>query len=78
MLSTRQTGAVAVTRKVNMKRYALVGSGIKSISHLTQESTIFMADCEKLFILVNEPILKEYLLKQYQHAEPLDDLRVFI
>ena len=64
----------AVTRKVNMKRYALVGSGIKSISHLTQESTIFMADCEKLFILVNEPILKEYLLKQYQHAEPLDDL----
>lgn len=54
------------------KQLIVIGSGIKSIAHLSVEAVAHIKQSEKLFYLVNEPILQEWLLKNNQTAEPLD------
>jgi len=52
----------------------LVGSGIKSISHLTVEAKAYITQAEKVLYLVNEPILQEWIEKQNPSAESLDKI----
>ena len=44
-----------------MKVLALVGTGIKTISHLTEEAKGYICNCDKVLYLVNEPLLEIYI-----------------
>lgn len=46
-----------------MKLLALVGSGIKTISHITEEAKGYICSCDKVLYLVNEPLLEAYIDK---------------
>ena len=46
-----------------MKLLALVGSGIKTISHITEEAKGYICNCDKVLYLVNEPLLEVYIGK---------------
>jgi len=43
------------------KKIVLVGTGIKSISHITKETEQCIKKADKVLYLVNEPILKEWI-----------------
>lgn len=49
----------------------IVGTGIKTISHITTEARACVENADKLFYLVNEPMLDEWLAHQNQDAESL-------
>src|SRR5690606_18267069 len=51
----------------------VVGSGIKFLSHLTVEAKAHLEQAEKLFYLLNDPLLKEWVKKINPVAESLDD-----
>src|SRR3990167_10085206 len=53
---------------------AIVGSGIKLISHITVESKVYIEQADKVLYLVNEPLVKKWLHKINQNAESLDDI----
>lgn len=50
----------------------VVGSGIKSISHLSIEAIAHISQSEKILYSVNEPILKQWIHKHNSNAESLD------
>lgn len=51
-----------------------VGVGIKFFSHITQEALANIMECEKLYYLVNEPAMIEWLSRTNKSAESLEDL----
>lgn len=53
---------------------ALVGSGIKSISHFTTEFKTYTINADKVLYLVNEPITKQWIEKYSKSCESLDTL----
>lgn len=53
---------------------AIVGTGIKSISHLTTEAKAHIEQADKVYYLVNEPILAKWIEKQNANALALDFL----
>ena len=61
-------------RKISMKKYALVGSGIKTISHLTYESQVMIKDADKVYYMVNEPIMKEWIQENAKKSYSLDEI----
>jgi uncharacterized protein YabN with tetrapyrrole methylase and pyrophosphatase domain len=52
----------------------VVGTGIKFLSHITIEVRAYIKQSNKVFFLVNEPAIKEWILSNHQQAESLDDL----
>jgi len=52
----------------------ILGSGVKSISHITIETNAYLSDSECIFYLVNEPILEQWVQQQNQKAVSLDFL----
>lgn len=52
----------------------ILGSGVKSISHITVETSAYLSDSECVFYLVNEPILEQLVQQQNQNAISLDFL----
>ena len=52
----------------------LVGSGIKSLSHLTMEAKTYITQSEKVLYLVNEPAMKEWIQGANKNTESLDYL----
>ena len=52
----------------------LVGSGIKSLSHLTMEAKTYITQSEKVLYLVNEPLLQSWITENNTRAESLDNL----
>lgn len=52
----------------------IVGSGIKSIAHLTTETKAYIKQSDKVLYLVNEPIMKEWIERYSQHAESLEPI----
>jgi uncharacterized protein YabN with tetrapyrrole methylase and pyrophosphatase domain len=58
---------LSVERKLHV-----IGTGIKSISHLTKESIAAVATADIVFYLVNEPILKEWVLENNKKCVSLD------
>ncbi|WP_392538023.1 SAM-dependent methyltransferase [Legionella sp. 227] len=57
-----------------MGRLIVIGSGIKSIAHLTEESLVLLRNCEKLLFLVNDKIMSNFLMKEHKNAESLDEI----
>lgn len=57
-----------------MKKSSLVvvGSGIKFLSHLTNEARVYIEQSDKVVYLVNDPAMKEWIQKTAVHAESLD------
>lgn len=55
-----------------MKVLALVGTGIKTISHLTEEAKGYIVSCDKVLYLVNEPLLESYIKKISKKSQSLD------
>jgi uncharacterized protein YabN with tetrapyrrole methylase and pyrophosphatase domain len=49
----------------------VIGTGIKSISHLTTETKGLIASCDKLLYVVADPITKEWLLESNESAEDM-------
>ena len=56
------------------KSLVILGSGIKTISHLTTESIPYIEKSDIVLYLVNEPILKEWITKYSQKSMSLDDI----
>ncbi len=52
----------------------VVGSGIKFLSHLTNETKIYMEQADIILYLVNEPAMKEWLKNNFSNTESLDNL----
>ncbi|RUR24234.1 SAM-dependent methyltransferase [Legionella qingyii] len=57
-----------------MSKLIVCGSGIKSISHITEETKHIIKHADKVLYLVNEPNLKEWIKREAKEAESLDDL----
>lgn len=60
-----------------MKRKAslvIVGSGIKFLSHLTNEARVYIEQSDKVLYLVNDPAMKEWIKKTAREFESLDPL----
>jgi uncharacterized protein YabN with tetrapyrrole methylase and pyrophosphatase domain len=55
-----------------VKTLALIGSGIKTIAHLTEEAKGYINNCDKVIYLVNEPLLDIYIQKQAKSSRSLD------
>jgi precorrin-3B methylase len=55
-----------------MKKFAIVGSGIKTISHLTTEAKAYITEACKVLYLVNEPVMQEWLKENSKTSECLD------
>ena len=55
-----------------MKVLALVGTGIKTISHITEEAKGYIVSCDKVLYLLNEPLLESYIKKIAKNSQSLD------
>lgn len=56
------------------KKLLIVGTGIKTLSHLTRESECSIKQAQKVLYLVNEPIIKEWIIKNSEDSFSLEDL----
>lgn len=52
----------------------IVGSGIKFLSHLTNESKAYIKQADIVLYLVNDPAMKEWIQKTALRSESLDNL----
>ena len=57
-----------------MSKLIVVGTGIKSVSHLSQETIAVIKQSEKVLYLVNEPIMKEWIERESKSCESLDNI----
>lgn len=57
-----------------MKNLTILGSGIKSFSHLTQESITYIKNSEIICYLINEPLMKDYIRDNSKESYDLDIL----
>ncbi|HAT1982209.1 TPA: methylase [Legionella pneumophila] len=57
-----------------MHKLIVVGSGIKSISHLTEETKRVIQNADKVLYLVNEDNLKEWIQREAKSSESLDSI----
>jgi len=57
-----------------VKFLVLVGTGIKTISHMTEEAKGYIISCDKVLYLVNEPLLESYINKTAKKAQSLDPI----
>lgn len=55
-----------------MHKLIVVGSGIKSISHLTEETKRIIQNADKVLYLINEENLKEWIQREAKDTESLD------
>ncbi|HAT2098229.1 TPA: methylase [Legionella pneumophila] len=57
-----------------MSKLIVCGSGIKSISHITEETKRIIRQSDKVLYLVNEPNLKEWIKREAKETESLESL----
>ncbi|MFO9571029.1 SAM-dependent methyltransferase [Legionella pneumophila serogroup 1] len=57
-----------------MHRLIVVGSGIKSISHLTEETKRVIQNADKVLYLINEDNLKQWIQREAKNSESLDSI----
>ncbi|BCZ98029.1 TPA: methylase [Legionella pneumophila] len=57
-----------------MHKLIVVGSGIKSISHLTEETKRVIQNADKVLYLVNEDNLKQWIQREAKNSESLDSI----
>jgi len=56
------------------RKLFLVGSGIKSISHLTIEAQAAIKQAEKVLYLVNEPVIESWIKKYSRYSFSLENI----
>ncbi|HDO7865837.1 TPA: SAM-dependent methyltransferase [Legionella pneumophila] len=57
-----------------MSKLIVCGSGIKSLSHFTEETKYIIKNSDKVLYLVNEQNLKAWIQRESKEAESLEDL----
>lgn len=57
-----------------MHKLIVVGSGIKSISHLTEETKRVIQNADKVVYLINEDNLKQWIQREAKNSESLDSI----
>ncbi|HGF0738819.1 SAM-dependent methyltransferase [Legionella pneumophila] len=57
-----------------MHKLIVVGTGIKSISHLTEETKRVIQNADKVLYLVNENNIKQWIQREAKQAESLDPI----
>ncbi|WP_412755549.1 SAM-dependent methyltransferase [Legionella longbeachae] len=57
-----------------MHKLIVVGSGIKSISHLTEETKRVIQSADKVLYLINEDNLKQWIQREAKNSESLDSI----
>ncbi|CZP45208.1 Tetrapyrrole (Corrin/Porphyrin) Methylases [Legionella pneumophila] len=57
-----------------MHKLIVVGSGIKSISHLTEETKRVIQSADKVLYLVNEDNLKQWIQREAKSSESMDSI----
>ncbi|VEB35484.1 tetrapyrrole methylase [Legionella sainthelensi] len=57
-----------------MHKLIIVGSGIKSLSHLTEETKKVIQNSDKVLYLINEDNLKKWIQLEAKHSESLDPI----
>lgn len=57
-----------------MHKLIVVGTGIKSISHLTEETKRIIQNADKVLYLVNENNIKQWIQREAKQAESLDPI----
>lgn len=57
-----------------MHKLIVVGSGIKSISHLTEETKRVIQSADKVLYLINEDNLKHWIQREAKNSESLDSI----
>ncbi|WP_106128442.1 SAM-dependent methyltransferase [Legionella pneumophila] len=57
-----------------MHKLIVVGSGIKSISHLTEETKRVIQSADKVLYLINEDNLKQWIERETKNSESLDSI----
>ena len=57
-----------------MHKLIVVGSGIKSISHLTEETKRVIQNADKVVYLINEDNLKQWIQREAKKSESLDSI----
>jgi len=57
-----------------MHKLIVVGTGIKSISHLTEETKRVIQNADKVLYLVNEDNIKQWIEREAKEAESLDPI----
>jgi uncharacterized protein YabN with tetrapyrrole methylase and pyrophosphatase domain len=55
-----------------MKKLIVVGSGIKTLSHLSEETKVVIQDVDKVLYLVTEPLLKKWIEDKAKDASSLE------
>lgn len=62
-----------INQKAQHGSLVVVGAGIKFLSHLTTEAKAYLEQSEKVFYLLNDPLMKEWVQKINPNAESLDN-----
>lgn len=57
-----------------MHKLIVVGTGIKSISHLTEETKRIIQNADKVLYLVNEDNIKQWIQREAKQAESMDPI----
>lgn len=57
-----------------MGNLIVVGTGIKSVAHLSQETIVVIRQAAKVLFLVNEPLMKEWIIRENKNSQSLDTL----
>lgn len=57
-----------------MGKLIVVGTGIKSVAHLSQETIIVIRQAARVLFLVNEPLMKEWITRENKNSQSLDTL----
>lgn len=57
-----------------MSTLIVVGTGIKTVSHLSQETMAVIQQSEKILYLVNEPLMKEWIVRESKSCQSLEDI----
>lgn len=57
-----------------MKLFALVGTGIKTIAHITEEAKGYISHCDLVLYLINEPVLESYIIRLAKASESLNPI----
>lgn len=56
------------------KKLAIIGSGIKTISHLTHEAKTYLSNSDKVLYLINEPVMQGWIECNTKNSESLDKI----
>lgn len=57
-----------------MSHLVVIGSGIKALAHLSQETIVVIEQAAKVLYLVNEPLMKAWIERKAKLSQSLDEI----